>query len=273
MSGDAATLAASAPDRPARRAHADWAERLSDAAWPAAAFAIILLAWQAATATGWINQLVLPQPLAVLAAFGEYGGEIAANARITVIEAISGFVLGNLAGFLLALLFVHSEASRRGILPLAMAAEAIPLIAITPALILWLGAGIAPKIVVAGFLVFFPMLVNGMRGLRSTDAGIDELLYSLSASPWQRLWMVRLPSAVPFIFAALRISACACFVAAFVAEWVAADRGLGYLIVLAGTMYRVPEIWAAILVGGCISLSVFGCVVLAERQIAPWLRR
>jgi NitT/TauT family transport system permease protein len=247
--------------------------RLTDAAWPLLAFAAVLGLWQFATVSGRINQLVLPQPIAVVAAFREFGSEIATNAWFTVVEALSGFALGNLTGLLLAVLFVHSETSRRSVLPLAMAAEAVPLIAITPALILWLGNGIAPKIAVTAFLVFFPMLVNAMRGLRSADAEVDELLHTLSATGWQRLRIVRLPAAVPFIFAALRISACACFVAAFVAEWVAADRGLGYLIVLAGTMYRVAEIWAAIIVGSSISLSVLGLVILAERLTAPWLAR
>ncbi len=248
-------------------------QRLAPALWPACAFAVLLIAWQIATQSGSINQLILPQPTAVIAAFGTYGAEIFNNAGYTVAEALIGFVIGNVTGFLLAVVFVHSEASRRGVLPLAMACEAVPLIAITPALILWLGNGIAPKVAVTAFLVFFPMLVNAMRGLRSVDADVSELMHTLSASAWQRLWMVRIPAAVPFIFGALRISACACFVAAFVAEWVAADRGLGYLIVLAGTMYRVAEIWAAIIVGSSISLSVFGLVVLAEHLTAPWLRR
>jgi ABC-type nitrate/sulfonate/bicarbonate transport system permease component len=114
------------------------------------------------------------------------------------------------------------------------------------------------------------MLVNALRGLRSADAEINELLYTLSASPWQIMRMVRLPASTRYVFNALRLSACACIVSALVAEWVAADHGLGYLIVLWSTQYRMAEVWAAVIVGTALSMSVYGLMVLAERAATPW---
>jgi len=146
-------------------------------------------------------------------------------------------------------------------------------VAVTPALIIGFGNGMTPKILVAIFLVFFPMLVNGMRGLRSADAEVGELLHSLSATELQRLRMVRLPAALPYIFTALRFSACSCFVAAIVAEWVAADRGLGYLIVFASSQYRTDEVWAAVIIGTLSSMVLVGLVVFIEGRAMPWLRR
>jgi NitT/TauT family transport system permease protein len=239
---------------------------------PVAVFVGVLILWWAVTALQWIDPLVLPSPLAVLAAFWNDAGALAFNAGITATEAITGLVIGNSIGLLLAILFVGSPVSRRSVLPLAMAAQAIPIVAVTPALIIGFGDGMEPKILVAIFLVFFPMLVNGMRGLRSADAEVGELLHSLSASGFQRLWMVRLPAALPFIFTALKFSACSCFVAAIVAEWVAADRGLGYLIVFESSQYRNDEVWAAVLIGTASSMVLVGLIVLIERWAMPWAR-
>ena len=239
---------------------------------PALVFAAVLLLWWVVTALGWLDPLVLPSPLAVAAVFWSDAGTLASNAATTAAEAIAGLVIGNSIGLLLAILFVGSPTSRRAVLPLAMAAQAIPIVAVTPALIIGFGNGMEPKILVAIFLVFFPMLVNGMRGLRSADAELGELLHSLSATGLQRLWMVRLPAALPYIFTALRLSACSCFVAATVAEWVAADRGLGYLIVFMSSQYRNAEVWAAVLIGSVCSMALVSLVVLTERWAMPWAR-
>lgn len=230
----------------------------------------LLALWQVSTGAGWINQLVLPGPLATLGAFWRYGGELADNARVTAIEAVTGMVIGNLVGLLLAVLFVHSALSRRTIYPLAMAAKAVPIVAVAPALIIIMGNGMAPKILVTIFLVFFPMLVNAMRGLRSADQELSELLYTLSATRWQALWMVRLPAAMPYVFSALKLSACACFVSAIVSEWVASDSGLGYLIVFAGSQFRTEEVWAAVIVGTLLSMTMVAIVVALERIATPW---
>ena len=240
---------------------------------PVAVFLAVLAIWWLATALQWVDGLVLPSPIAVAATFWTEPGALAFNAGVTATEAVSGLVIGNALGLLLAILFVGSPTSRRSVLPLAMAAQSIPIVAITPALIIGFGNGMEPKILIAIFLVFFPMLVNGMRGLRSADAEVGELLHSLSASGLQRLWMVRLPAALPFIFTALKFSACSCFVAAIVAEWVASDEGLGHLIVLASSQYRNDEVWAAVIICTASSMALVGLVVLVERRAMPWLRR
>ena len=239
---------------------------------PVAVFVVVLILWWAVTALQWIDPLVLPSPVAVAAAFWNDAGALAFNAGITATEAITGLIIGNGIGLLLAILFVGSPTSRRSVLPLAMGAQSIPIVAVTPALIIGFGDGMEPKILVAIFLVFFPMLVNAMRGLRSADAEVGELLHSLSASGFQRLWMVRLPAALPFIFTALKFSACSCFVAAIVAEWVAADRGLGYLIVFESSQYRNDEVWAAVLIGTASCMLLVGVIVMIERWAMPWAR-
>jgi ABC-type nitrate/sulfonate/bicarbonate transport system permease component len=239
---------------------------------PVLVLAIVLGGWQYITEAGLIPPIILASPLAIVETFASSGGEIFANAGYTLFEALAGFAIGNTAGLLVAILFIHSELARKTIYPLAIGAEAIPFVAVLPVLILWLGNGMEPKIFITSFLSFFPMLINAFRGLRSADSEVNELLYTLSATRRQRLTMVRLPASLPFLFAALKLSACACVVAAIVAEWLAADRGLGHLIVLYGQMYRIPSVWAAALVGTVISLTVYGLVVIAEKLATPWRR-
>lgn len=238
---------------------------------PVAVLVIVLGFWQMLADAGAISPLILPSPLAILDAFRVDGGNLLYHAAFTTAEALTGFVIGNLLGFALAVVFLYSDLSRRTVYPLAVAAQAVPIVAVAPALIIWFGNGMAPKIFVTIFLVFFPMLVNALRGLKSADTEVMELLYTLSATRRQQLTMVRLPASVPFLFNALKLSACACFVAAIVAEWIAADRGLGHLIVLYGSQYRMPQVWAAVLIGAAVSMAVYGLVVLAEARLAPWL--
>jgi ABC-type nitrate/sulfonate/bicarbonate transport system permease component len=238
---------------------------------PLAVVAAIVLAWQAVTAGGHVSRLVLPAPSEIATAFVTAGPDLLANTGYTAAEAILGFIIGNAVGFGMAVVFVGSDIGRRTIYPLATAAQAVPIVAVTPALILWFGNGMAPKIFVTAFLTFFPMLVNALRGLRSADAEVNELLYTLSASPWQKLTIVRLPASTRFVFNAVKLSACACVVSALVAEWVAADRGLGFLVVLWSSQYKMAEVWAAVLTGTVLSMSLFGLAVLAERWATPWL--
>ena len=240
---------------------------------PALVLIVVLAGWQYATVGGHISKIILASPTDILAVFTQADGlQILQNAGYTITEALTGYAIGNTLGLLVAILFIHSDLARRTIYPIAIGAESIPFVAVVPVLILWLGNGMEPKLVITSFLSFCPMLINAFRGLRSADSEVNELLYTLSATRRQRLFMVRLPASIPYLFAALKLSACACVLAALVAEWLASDHGLGHLIVLYGTMYRTPSIWAAALLGTAMSLCVYGAVVLAEKLATPWRR-
>jgi ABC-type nitrate/sulfonate/bicarbonate transport system permease component len=239
---------------------------------PALVLVVILATWEYVTANGLINKLILASPSAIAQALMTAWPEILSNMLVTLTQALIGFALGNFLGLLVAVIFVHSGLARRTIYPIAIAAEAVPIVAVVPVLILWLGNGMEPKIFITAFLTFFPMLVNAFRGLQSADGEVKELLFTLSASPLQTLIMVRLPASIPFLFNALKLSACACIVASIVAEWLASDQGLGHLIVLYGARYQIPEVWATALVATVMSLIVYGLVVLAERAALPWKR-
>lgn len=239
---------------------------------PVLLMVLLLGWWEFVAQAGLVSKLVLAGPSAIAAAMVSEAPTLLANCGITLAQALIGFTIGNLAGLAVAVIFVHSDLARRTIYPLAIGAEAVPVVAVLPVLILWLGNGMEPKIFITAFLTFFPMLVNAFRGLRSADSEVRELLYTLSASSWQTLFMVRLPASVPFLFNALKLSACGSVVASLVAEWLASNQGLGFLIILYGQSYKIPELWAAAILASAASLAVYGAVVFAEYRLTPWLR-
>lgn len=247
--------------------------RLGRAIPPTITLLIILGIWSALTATGRVNKLILPTPWAVASAYGDAWSPIWHNGLHTAIEAISGFTLGSVVAVILAVAFVHSDLSRRIVYPLAVATQAVPIVAVAPALVLWLGNGMDPKIFVAAFLVFFPTLVNMIRGLRSADAEMEELLDTLSSTARQRLWKVRFPASLPYLFTALKLAACASFVGAVAAEWIGSNKGVGYLIVFFSSQYKIPEMWAAVIFGTLLSMLFYRLVVAAERRSMSWLPR
>jgi ABC-type nitrate/sulfonate/bicarbonate transport system permease component len=240
---------------------------------PLAGLILIFALWQALSDLSVIKAYVLPSPAAIAAAIADNAAVLARHGLRTTEEAVLGFVLGNIAGIALAMLFVYSRLARRSLYPLALVSRAVPIVAIVPVLVLWLGQTMSPRIFIAAVIVFFPTLINMVRGLRAVDVEVGELLDSLSATPWQRLIKVRLPASLPYLFAALKIGAASCFIGAVVAEWVGANVGLGYLIVVSEYEFRVPEMWAAIAVAALLTLALFGLVGAAERRAMPWRSR
>lgn len=239
---------------------------------PSLLLVVILAIWEYVADKELMSRLVLAGPSQIVAALIDQWPLILDNAGVTVAQALIGFVAGNALGLLVAIVFVHSAIIRRTLYPLSIGAEAIPFIAIIPVLILWLGNGMAPKIFIITIHTFFPMLINAVRGLKSADNDVSEMLYTFGASTRQRLFMVRLPASVPFLFNALKLSACGSIVTSLVAEWLASERGLGYLIVDYGQDYKIPELWATALLASAISMAVYGLVVWAEYLCTPWKR-
>jgi ABC-type nitrate/sulfonate/bicarbonate transport system permease component len=225
----------------------------------------LLLGWEMLYQSGAVSKLVLSGPSAIVVTGFSDAPALLENSVITLTEALTGYVIGNTIGLLFAVAFIQWNTLKRAVFPLAILCEAIPVVAILPMLIIWLGSGMGPKIFIAAFLSFFPMLVNAYRGLNNLDEEVLELLHSYSAASHQVLWLVRLPAALPFIFSALRLSACGSMISALVAEWVASQHGLGYLIVYYSVGYRVANVWAAAILACLISLLLYGLVGLCEK--------
>jgi NitT/TauT family transport system permease protein len=240
---------------------------------PGVLIAVIIGGWAWMSAHGVIPNYLLPAPLALLKALVGNGSELLRHGTATTMEAVGGFTLGSLLGVGAAILLASSRWLRQCFFPLALASQAVPIAAITPLIVLLIGRGLPSILTVVSIAAFFPMLINMTRGLREADIGYHELLHSLSATGTQRLRMIELPAALPYLFAALKVSASAAFITAIVGEWIGSDVGLGYLIVISGQYFKIPALWAAVVVAAALTLSLVGLVTLAERWAMPWVPR
>ena len=217
-----------------------------------------------------VPEFLIPAPSVVARSLVEEWPSLQRNTGATLIESIGGFIVGNGVAILLAVVFVHNKPAERSLYPVAVAIRTVPIIAIAPILVLLFGNGYSPKIIIAALISFFPTLVNMVRGLESVEPNAVELMRVLSASRAQVFWKLRVPSSLPFLFAALKIAATSCVIGAIVSEWIGADTGLGYLITVSTFEFRTGLLYAALVVGSAMALALFGAVLVAERLVVRW---
>ena len=231
-------------------------------ALPAAGILVILLAWELYVRVFHVPHYLVPAPSLIAWTLVEEWPTIQRNVGRTLVEAVGGFVLGNGFAVVLAIVFVHSPAVQRVLYPVAVAIRTVPIIAIAPILVLLLGNGYAPKVVIAALISFFPTLVNMVRISSSAEGS--------TANRRQVFFKLRLPSSLPFLFSALKIATASCVIGAIVAEWVGADTGLGYLIIVATFEFRTGLLYATTAVGSFLALAFFLAVVALEKAVVRW---
>lgn len=191
-------------------------------------------------------------------------------ALFTAREAVTGFALGASTGFVLGVALAHSRLLERGLLPYVVASQTVPILAIAPMVVVWLKAGWLSVAVIAAYLTFFPVVINTLRGLKSVDPRSLELMRSYAAGRWSILWKLRVPAAMPFLFAAFKISATGSVVGAIIGELPSSIQdGLGGAIINFNQYYlsSPPSLWATILVAALVGLAFFGAVTLVERLV------
>jgi NitT/TauT family transport system permease protein len=197
------------------------------------------------------------------------------NAAYTALESLIGFALGGITGLVLAVAFAHSRWLERGLLPYVVASQTVPVLAIAPMIVVWLGTSWFSKAVIAAYLTFFPVTVNMSRGLRAVDADALALMRALSASSRQIFFKLRFPTSLSYLFTALRISATASVIGAIVGELPVGSRyGMGVVIINAAQYYnwRPANLWAAILVSALIGILFYHAVAAVERRVVSWSR-
>lgn len=232
---------------------------------PLLAVVVALLAWELAVRVLNIQPYILPSPLAVVERFVGSLGFLAQQALPTLLEIWVGFVLAVVAGFALAIPIAYSRNVEDTAFPILVAFEVVPKVALAPLLIIWLGFGIEPKIVIAALIAFFPIVVNSVRGLRSVDPEFVQWCTSLGATKPAIFWKLSLPWAMPYIFAAMRVSIAAAVVGAVVGEFVGTDRGLGFVIMQTTSSADTTGTFAALLSLGIVGMLSFQVIVVAER--------
>ncbi|MDX8460342.1 ABC transporter permease [Mesorhizobium humile] len=239
-------------------------------ALPVLGAASILLAWQYLLPLLGVPAYIVPTPTAIFGVFQKNFSLLIDNLRPTLIEALAGFVIGNLAAVLLAVLFVHSRVLQAAYFPIVLFFNTIPILALSPIIILIFGLGMTPKIVIAAVICFFPTLVNMIRGLDSASDNEHELFRVLSATRSEIFWSLRLPRALPMLFSSLRIASATAVIGAIVGEWIGSDKGLGALIIQATFNYQSDRLYAAIVLSSSLSIALFCIVVLVERRIIKY---
>jgi len=219
----------------------------------------------------WANYpaFILPSPPLVYARFLDVlaDGTLVHNTWVTASEALLGFALGCIVATILGYLLAKSPPAERLLSPYIVASQAIPIVALAPLLILWFGNGLTSKVLVSALIVFFPILVNTIVGVRSVDPRWLDLMRSLTASPWQVLTKVEIPAALPVLFGGLRVGITLSVVGAVVGEFVGADQGLGFLVNLSRGLFDTPLMFVSLFALVVLALTLYTAVCLLEKVI------
>ena len=250
----------------ARKRYLAWRRRLL----PLGAILLFLLLWWQAVEQFDIKPFIAPSPVAVAKVLVERFGMLMTNLAPTAIEAVLGFLLGNIAAISLATVFVYRKTAEEALFPIAVMVNTIPVVAKAPILVLLLGNGMEPKIAIAAIICFFPTLVNMTRGLRDVRPEQLELMRILSATPREVFFRIRVPNALPYLFSALKIAASTAVIGAIVGEWIGSNIGIGALIIQATYNFDSPLLYATIVVGSTFSALFFGVISLLERTMLRW---
>jgi putative hydroxymethylpyrimidine transport system permease protein len=243
---------------------------------PTLLLATLIGAWQVAASTGAIasalhlEDFLVPSPSEIATSLWENRSLLAENTWVTLREILLGFVCGLAAGLGLAVVLHLFETLRRASYPLLIVSQTIPVLALAPILVVWLGFGIWPKLAIVALVVFFPVTVNTIDGLRSADPETIKLMRSLDASRSQILRRVEAPAALPYAFSGARIAAVFTTIGALFGEWAGSSSGLGHLILQDNAQLETARMFAAFVVLSVIALGLFGLIALAERRIVTW---
>ncbi len=226
-----------------------------------------LAVWEVLVRALQVADYILPPPSQILTRVFTSRHTLLGHAWVTLQEALLGFVLGATAGTTCAIAMARSRVIERMLYPLVVSSQTFPKEALAPVFLMWFGFGILPKVIIAGLISFFPVVVNTMRGLLSVDPLILDLMRSLSANQRQVFLKVRLPNAIPYIFAALKMCITLSVIGAVVGEFVGASAGLGHLIRLANSELATDLMFAALIVLGIMGTLLFLIIEGLERNL------
>jgi NitT/TauT family transport system permease protein len=243
--------------------------RVASTVGAALVFVAFLLAWKAVVVVTGYPPFILPSPELVAGRFisAWADGTIAPHALRTLYEVALGFGVGAGLGLVVGYALARLPLAERLLSPYLVAAQAVPILALAPLLALWFGPGLTAKIVICALIVFFPVAIATMVGVRGVDARLLELAHSLRATRWQVVTTLEIPAALPAIFGGLRVGVTLAVVGAIVGEWAGADRGLGLLVNIARSLFDIPLLFATLVTIALLGIALYALVVLIERAL------
>lgn len=231
---------------------------------------IFILVWQSIVDVLNIPKYIFPSPIDILTTLLQNASLLFINSAITLSEALIGFILANLLSFIFAIWISYNKNFEHIILPIAIILKTIPIIAITPLLVLWIGTGFGSRVVTAGLICFFPSLVNILSGVKQTDRNFMEMFIVYSASKYQILKHLLLPNIAPYVFSALKVSSSLAIVGALVGEFVGANKGLGFLIIVNYYNLNTPMVFTAVLITSCAGILFYYFINFIENKVLFW---
>ena len=245
--------------------------------WKRILFLVISLAtaivlWAILTKLLQLPAFILPGPALVWQRFLESlaDGQLLYHTLATLLEVVAGLGLGGLIATILGYLLAKSPALEKLISPYLVASQSIPTVAIAPLIVIWFGPGIFSKVLISSLIVFFPVLINTVVGLREVPQDLRDLMRSLKASPIQTFWKMEVPAALPVFLGGLRVGATLSVIGAVVGEFVGADRGLGFLINVGRGQYDTALVFVAVLTLVIMAMSLYSLVLLFETHLLAW---
>jgi len=235
---------------------------------------LLLFLWELAVRMSGYPPFILPAPGLVAQRFITLLGDgtLWRHTRVTLLESLAGFALGFAVATALGYVLAKSRGLERLLAPYIVASQSVPTVALAPLLVLWFGFGLISKVLVCALIVFFPILVNTIVGLRGVDSCYHELMRSFSASRWQVFTKLEVPASLPVFFGGLRVGVTLSVIGAVVGEFVGADQGLGFLVNVARGLYDTPLMFVAIFTLVAMALALYGAVIALERVLISWPR-
>ena len=244
--------------------------RLSYALPTLVALAVLVAVWEAWTRLVGVPVYIMPGPTAVLDRLAGDLGFFLGRGTVTLVEAAAGFALGSSVAFCLAAVMAHSLFLERALFPMAVLLKVTPIVAVAPLFVIWFGFGYAPIVLIAALIAFFPVLVNTLAGLRSVSPDALDVFLSVNASRREVFLKLRVPSSLPYLFAAFRITVPLSVIGAVVGEFFNGSRGLGGVIFVAHHNLDMPTSFAAILVLALMGIGMFVLTAYVERRVLFW---
>ncbi|MDX3907425.1 MAG: ABC transporter permease [Pigmentiphaga sp.] len=231
----------------------------------------LVIAWELVCRIFSVPSYVFPSPSEIVQAAGTFTGpQLFNHFRSTVEVVIVGFLASIAISFPVAVMITHSPLLSRTMVPILVVIHSTPIVAVAPIIVVALGAGVLPRVVITCLITFFPLVISLVTGLRSTPPEILELSRSLRASRNRELWFIRMPFAVPYIFSALKVCITLAVIGAVVGEFVTAESGLGYLILFSTSMMKMPQSFVALAILVVLSLVLYQLIEVVERRWFAW---
>ena len=246
-----------------KRSRGPWLERYSAVLLAA----VLLTAWQVLVPVSGLSEFVLPTPLEIATRIVNELPLLATHAYVTLFEVISGFAMAVLIGIPLALAIFYSRAFERAIYPILVALQTVPKVALAPLLVLYLGYDWAPKITLAFLISFFPIVISTVVGLQALDKNLVNLVRSMGANEWQTFFKVRLPAALPNIFGGFKVAVSLAVIGAVIGEYVAAERGLGYLQLQANSLFDTTLNFATVVAISGLGVMLYFIIDFVESRV------